>query len=96
MNANSLTVGQRVRIGPNVTRTAWGAPCNWGGMEGVINGGGARVSGRRIYRVGLPGSDCTFGGNDLTEDMLEPIAAETPQADLFGAAGVQPSDKGQS
>jgi hypothetical protein len=83
MKRNRIEIGQRVRILPDVTRTAWGVPCCWGGMEGVITRGPARVSGRRMYRVALPDSDCTFGGNDFTEGMLEPVAPCAAQANLF-------------
>lgn len=68
---STLAVGDRVRIKPDVARTAWNVPCNWGGMEGIVTGGGARVSGVRIYRVDTPQLESAFGGNDFTEGMLE-------------------------
>lgn len=67
---NRITVGARVQIADRVTRTAWGPPCNWGGKEGTVTGGGGRVSGHRIWRVALEPDRC-FNGNDFAEDVLE-------------------------
>lgn len=73
----ALHEGSAVRVRPNVTTTAWGPPCNWGGKAGVITGGGGKVSGQRIWRVALdPKDPGPFGGQDFTEGQLEPIEAQ--------------------
>jgi hypothetical protein len=80
----AFTIGQRVRIHRDVTCTAWGAPCNWGGAEGIILGGGGRVRGVRIFRVGTDESiHWGTSGVDFTEGMLEPVAPAVAQPDLF-------------
>jgi hypothetical protein len=84
MTVKPFTIGQRVRIDPDVTRTAWGPPCDWGGRVGVITSFGGRFGGKRLWRVLPDGMECTFGGNDFVEGVLEPIA---PQVDLFGVEG---------
>lgn len=83
MKRAHFTIGQRVRIAPDVTRTIWGVPCCWGGKEGVVTRGPSRVSGRTMYRVDISGGECTFGGNDFSEGMLEPVAEPDSKADLF-------------
>lgn len=81
----NVHVGDRVRIHPDVTRTAWGPPCNWGGIEGTITRFGGRVGGHRLWRVLPDGSDCTFGGCDFAESVLERVQPARGQADLFTA-----------
>lgn len=65
-----LAVGQRVRIARGVTRTCWGAPCNWGGIEATVESGGGKVQGVRVYAV-RP-DDCEFTG-DFVEHVLEKV-----------------------
>ena len=64
-----LSVGQRVRIERSVTRSVWGAPCGWGGAEGVIVGGGGRVQGMQIYAVVADGCEIS---SDFADCVLQP------------------------
>ncbi len=74
--AERLIIGQRVRIDRAVSRTVWGAPCNWGGIEATVVGGGSLVQGVRIYRV--QPDDC-----ETTAEFAAHLLRPTAQAELF-------------
>lgn len=73
-----LDNGQRVRIAGHVRRDAWNVPTSWAGMEVVVRGGGGRVSGLRLYRVGFDDCETTA---EFAECVLQPV--QPVQSELF-------------